>query len=213
MKKSDQLRGRWNANWTRTENHNLETTFLAALHYMDVPASLRAEIAKPGNLTAKGVDEKYRKDIAKTVGQLKRDERSVEINRFRVAERKSNLSKVKVDKADVAGALRRQELRQHVKSSSTKMEFLFDAKNFEFAEAVLETHPALSGLSAEQFTDVQNAYIQNRYPSELAELAELEEIVATLAAVQSVAREAILKDSGLTGRGDIAKWWDEIPAA
>lgn len=212
MKKSDQLRSRWKPEFASASNPNIETAWITALHFLDLPGELKQKLSADGYLSPKGVADRYRAEIRKTVTRLKGDSTFAANQRKGVEAQRYALGKVSFDKADAAGALRRMELRQFLKTDDKRLSHLFGADNVEFIQSALEMPPALSGLTAEQMAHVRDGYIQDRHADSLAALQATEEAITAIEQAQQLARKAITEEAGLESQREVNAWWDSIPA-
>ena len=106
----------------------------------------------------------------------------------------------KIDRCDMVGELRRQELRAYVRGldMADRMKAAFDP---EIADAQFDAPRALSGLPAEIFEQAKQQRIRDLHGPKLEELQSIEDVYACASGMAGAARHAIFEKSGLTPDG------------
>lgn len=110
--------------------------------------------------------------------------RGIAPRRQAVEERRGALQPVKPDPADLAGALRRQELRSHLRGLNPDRRRALLDESKSALEAAIEL-PETTGVSREHAEGLRRRLIERRHPEELAEIEEEE--AAVRAAEEAVA--------------------------
>ncbi|WP_439925420.1 hypothetical protein [Nitrobacter sp. JJSN] len=95
------------------------------------------------------------------------------------------------DKADLAGALERGEIRQHLRSLKPleREALLMTTTDLRLVEAAVTAPPELSGFANGDIIDkIEARYIELKHPAEVAEIEALTELLAEAEAIVAVAR-------------------------
>jgi hypothetical protein len=109
----------------------------------------------------------------------------------------------KFDAGDIVGFLRRQELRQTLRSMNDAGQRALLIEDPQFADALLEQPPALSGLlPAEQFIvdQAREKRLASLYGPQLEEIAALEQTVAEARSIADIARNDLKLHSAMDDR-------------
>lgn len=102
------------------------------------------------------------------------------------------MAQVKVDPADLVGAVQRQEMRTYLRglSDGERLKVLMENPDLRLVQAALEMPAALSGLRSDTRAHVVEAYMQAKHAKALKALDELEQVLELLgAAVEIVINE------------------------
>jgi hypothetical protein len=165
----------------KLERHPLKAALARALDASELFAGDVEHIKLDRRLSAEGRDDARR---SKLRGALRdnRDARAPlrEMQAKLEAKRKA-VAMPPFDPADILGFLRRQELRQTLRSLDAGQRAVLLAGNPAFADAMLETDPLVSGLLPAEAFIVETAKEQrlgSLFGSQLAEIDELEKTIA-----------------------------------
>lgn len=163
----------------------------------------RAEVDKDGRLSPKGRTDALSDALVKTFGHELRDaKRPIAKARSKLEALRDSVRPPSSDPQDFVAALLRMEIRGQVVSlpPGQRPAFVIGAKDRRIAEAVLDAPAELSGLSAEVFGHVQKAYLETHFGEQHAEIEALEQAVESAAAAAQLARDDMMRASGMDAR-------------
>jgi hypothetical protein len=173
---AETLRGRWKPSYA-TRVTGGSHAFDTALSFLGAGAAKRAELAKRGTLSAKGIAEEVQAFADKGITpELKKFREQVKADRANLEQRRLKLGTPTIDKSDVAAAVLRSEHRSYLRSlgMGERARLLLEAVDPVMLTAALEA-PALSGLDEQLLGKVRQAHIERTAPDELKAIAEAEE--------------------------------------
>ena len=185
---ADTLRARWKPTYaTRVTDgsHAFET----ALSFIGAGAAKRAELAKPGTLSPKGIADGVRDFASKgVVPELKKFRALVATDRANLQQRRNKLGKPTIDPTDAAAAVLRQEYRSYLRSlpMGDRTRLVLSGDDPVLVAAALEV-PTLSGLPTDIHAKAVEAYIARTAGPELAALEEADEALSLVEAAIKVA--------------------------
>ena len=158
----------------------------------------RERIQGDKNLTDIGKRDALAKSCARHAAALKRGRLAIEGAERGIAEQKEALRPKPADKTDVAGALRRQELRAWLRGLSVdeRAEAL-KQPNAEIVQAVVEMPAPVSGTNQAYYERMVAAAIENGNPGALDELAKLESALETAKQAVGVAAAHVRDTAGV----------------
>lgn len=181
----------------------LERAYMSGLDAVDrIEARTRGNAAS-GKFTAEGVkDDALKFAISDLVPSLHKARTTIRKAKGEVAERKSKLSVERPDKSDVAGAMRRAEIRNFLramKGNDQKNYFARYGDNLpnEVAMAILEMPPELSGVPKSRHDLLTERALANRHGPEIAEIAELGEAIAAAESAVETGRDEVRLEVGV----------------
>ncbi|TPN57589.1 hypothetical protein FJ976_02830 [Mesorhizobium sp. B1-1-9] len=166
MNRTETLKSRWRPEWSdRPDLKRLHGAFNKALHFIESLPAHRAELAKPGNLSPKGMNDSLRALAAeKVVPDLRRAMWESERTANGL---KNDLSRLAVprqhDKTDVAGAMLRGEIRTMLRGMGHGERVGLVMSDPAFLTAAFEGPAALSGLTEELRTDLERRMIEQAH--------------------------------------------------
>lgn len=198
------VRSRWPAAAdARPELAGLKDLAWRALDLSEAPPRRRAEIAAPGTLTEKGVEQVLRKDLADGYAKDVRNYRgALATQREALNARRAALFTPQFDKTDLIGELQRQELRAWLRSlgpSDRMIAILKDADGV-VCEAALAAPATLSGIDvfkSEQREQIKAHFGSVRHAATLAEMDGEAEALQVAEIAVGVAVDAIRAEVGL----------------
>jgi hypothetical protein len=189
--------------------HPLKSALAKALDIAETFAGDVEFLTLDKNLSAEGRGNARQAKLRAAIRDL-RDARAPigEMQKKLDAKRKA-VAMPKFDPADVVGFLRRQELRAALRAAANTGQRALLLQQPEFADAMLEQPPALSGLHpvegapSEDASIVDNAKEQrlgSLFGPQLAEISEMEKTIAEANMVADLARVDLQSSSGMEPR-------------
>lgn len=201
MNATETLRSRFRPDWReRTDMVGLHGMLETALSFFAAPAAKRAKLAEPGTLSERGLAESLRKDLGtNVVPELRRIRKTVDERRAAIGEERKALARPRIDTADVAAAMLRQEMRAYLRelSSGDRMAALIDNADPTMLTAALEAPPLLSGLTATTRDHVVQAYLETTHGGLLRAMEERREALDVVGAAAELAINAMRPYVGL----------------
>jgi hypothetical protein len=194
----------------------LEQVYTASLQAVDGFADFRAASAQSNKYTEQGLkDEIQRHALEKLTPVFKKNRTTVEDARAEAAALRKKLALQPPDKADVAAAMMRAEIRQWLRGMSEKERSGYLVGNIDkldstVALAVLEAPAALSGgVPQSVMTELRDRALAAQHGEEaISQLAELESAISIADQANEAGREAVMHDLGIFDR----KTFDELAA-
>jgi hypothetical protein len=121
---------------------------------------------------------------------------------------KSKMTPRDIDKSDIAGALRRQEIRGWLRSlpdaRRNAMLIMTDQLEPEIAAAIVESPPELSGVSSEQRARLTERAMALQYPREAENISNINAAAEALGDHIRMASEVLRKNLGVSDVYEIA---------
>jgi hypothetical protein len=165
--------------------------YKSLLSIADAALAKAEAVGRDGNLTPKGRTAAMRDWLrAEGAAALRQGVAALKTADDRRAAIRTKMAGAAIDKADVAGAMLRGEVRAWLRSldpSKRTAMTLVDGLDPSIALAITEAPPELSGVTPEQRERLQTAALVALNPEAATELAEVE---SALEAVQSAMRAA-----------------------
>lgn len=161
-----------------------------------------------GTLNEKGVTESVREYASKHLAAtLRQESKRLEDGRKRLADRRRALTVPANDPTDIAGALLRQEIRQHILAldPAKRTALLTVDPDPTALTAVFEAPSFLTGVGLEQRARAEAAFIESAHPTESAVLAEDTEALQVLELALEACRKEVREAMGLEER-EFSKW-------
>jgi hypothetical protein len=192
----------------------LETrAYTAALNSLDELESYRAKSAASGKFTETGLQEDAKRFAASTLAPvLHRGRLEIAAAKKEAAERRAKLKLQPVDKTDLVGCMRRQEMRAWLRSLPDQQRRDYIASHLEhldpeMALAVIEAPAELSGvLGSDRGVLIDAALSAQHGPDAINEIVTLERAVEIAEmAVESV-RAEVARDVGVPDQHQ----WNQI---
>ncbi|BAV45843.1 Uncharacterized protein MLTONO_0940 [Mesorhizobium loti] len=166
MNRIEALKSRWRPEWSnRSDLSGLNNAFSKALHFVETVPNTRSQLAKPGTLSEKGLNDAVRSLAAeKVVPELRRAMWTAE----RAANGlKNELSRLAVprqhDKTDIAGAMLRGEIRTMLRGMDSGERHGLIMSDPMFLTAAFEGPAALSGMTEAMRTDLERRMIEQAH--------------------------------------------------
>jgi hypothetical protein len=114
------------------------------------------------------------------------------------------------DRSDLFGEAQRSELRAFVRGMSQEQRLRAVMNDESLAEAVLQAHPSLSGLTTQgedgapsQYDLVRDQYLQSKFGEQIRAVERREEVVEVLNSAVEIASSQFKRETGLDDQ-DIA---------
>ena len=167
-----------------------------------IEARTRSNIAS-GKFTPEGVkDDALKFAISDLVPSLHKARTTIKKAKAEVADRKSKLRVERPDKSDVAGAMRRTEIRNFLramKGNDQKNYFARYGDNLpaEVAMAILEMPPELSGVPKTRHDLLTDRALTAQHGPEIAEITEMEEAIAAAESAVETGRDEVRLEVGV----------------
>lgn len=191
---TETLRSRWKPEYaTRISggSHAFET----ALSFLGAGTAKRAELAKTGTLSPKGIAEAMQAYADKNMlPALAKFREQVTSERANLAMKREHLSRPKIDRTDAAAAMLRAEYRSHLRtlSQGEQIRVLLSGDDPTIVDAALEVPTGtLSGMTPDVRKLVVEAYLQRTASDDLAAMADADEALALTEAAIRVAENEI----------------------
>jgi hypothetical protein len=183
MKKSEFLTRRWKAEWSTSPAFaRLRDAHALALQAQDAVASLtakRADLQRPGDLSAKGLNERIRSAAqVDVVPMLRRAAHLVDKARAEIKATRGAMRVQRPDPTDAAGAIRRMDIRNSLRSLPVEAsgKLLMDpAVDADLLMAVFEVPAFVSGIPDQLRDSLEQAIIERTNSTELEIVAGMEE--------------------------------------
>lgn len=202
--------GAWE--WDRTGGAfgRLYETYDAALRTLANFKAKQAELAGSRLLTKEGKTADLRTWVAGNAIPVLAKARKVTLSAVQreVEERRAKLAFDGPDKADVAGALLRQEIRAHIRAmdpAKRTATLMADDVSPDVAMAVMEAPAELSGVTRELRESLRDKAIEAAHPGETAAVRQIETALETTDRAVSAAEVEMATALGLTGR-EFSAW-------
>ena len=182
--------------------------FQKVLRFVDEVPAKRAELAKEGKLSAKGLDEAVRARYASNViPSLRRAAWEAEKTVADIATRRARLCHVEYDKTDFPAAFIRHESRARLCTMSQGEAIAAITTNVHYREAAFEGPAVLCGLDEATRSDIKRRIGLEEHPQEAAQLEEAEEAVAGATAAINMAVRAVQTSGGFEGNDSAFEGW------
>jgi hypothetical protein len=195
------LRSRWDSDWNTSHLTRPVAGFPGKID--DAVASFtdqRHRLEQSGDFTAAGSRNQLRAVAGTTIVLLLKKARGELIAaRSAVAAKQSELVKPAIDKTDVAGAMLRREMRDHLRTLPTAERMAMLLESDEFASAYAEL-PALVPLPREFADRVAAERLEKTHGPELRQLEEAHAAFEIVGAMIDVATDAVRQELGLDER-------------
>src|SRR5262245_34653178 len=162
----------------------LRAAYLGALDAVDKVEAHRSEAMASGKFTPAGVgDHVLGFATSQLAPAFKRGRHAVDAAKAEAKALRNKITLQPVDKTDVVGFLRRQEMRQSLLKMDDKERNAFISKNREnldpdLALAIVEMPPEYSGVLEGDRNGLIDAALQAQHGKAMADLRELEEAIA-----------------------------------
>ncbi|WP_095201647.1 hypothetical protein [Mesorhizobium carmichaelinearum] len=214
MNRIDQLKARWKPEWNdRADLAKLSGAFSKALSFIEAVPKSRTTLAGPGNLSPKGLNEAVRAIAAeKVVPELRRAQFEAEKAANGIKNDKARMAVPKPDKADIAGAILRQDIRAFLRGSDKRLDLI--QNNQDLAIAAFEGPPELSGLTHEQRGHLQRDIIEKTHGAALQAIESAQEATELLQAAIEMAVGSVKTAGGFPeGQDHLFNSWMNAASA
>ena len=168
----DTMRARWNPGWDRFAR--LSTSARAAIDTAELLTNAAKKITGDEKLSPVGRTDAIRKAAKEAAARLRAAEASAADELADLRADHAELAQVPVDKADLARAVLRMEIRQWLRAMPAgERVVILMGENADIAilDAALSGPPALAGLTPETVDTVRARYIELAHPNEAGNLA------------------------------------------
>lgn len=211
----DTLKGRWKPDWSsRPDLRKLSGHFNKTLSFIEALPTQKRDLAKPGNLSAKGLSESVRRVAAeKIVPDLRRAAWEAEKTNNAIRNERTKLAVQTPDKTDIAGALLRQEIRTFLRGMDHGTRLAAVIGDAAFLEAAMEGPAALSGLTDELRTDLQDRLIDQAHGPAIAALNEAHEAIELVEAAIEAAANVVRAECEFSSDTAFDGWMKTSSAA
>jgi hypothetical protein len=180
----------------------LELAYMSGLAAVDQIEDRTRSNAASGKFTPEGVkDDALKFALNSLIPDLHKARIAIKRAKAEVAERKSKLKVEGPDKADIAAAFRRMEIRTFLREMKDAEQPEFFAKHSdhlpaEVVAAVLEMPPGFSGVPPERYEWLTQRALAARHGPEIAETEELEEAIAAAESAIETGRDEVRLEVG-----------------
>ncbi|MES0016521.1 hypothetical protein [Mesorhizobium sp. M0036] len=188
MNRIQALESRWRPEWSnRSDLSRLKAAFDKALHFVETVPKSRSQLAGPGTLSEKGLNDAVRALAAeKVVPELRRAMWATERTANGL---KNELSRLAVprqhDKTDIADAMLRGEIRSMLRDMENGERIGLIMSDPTYLIAAFEGPAPLSGLTEDLRTDLERRMIEQAHgPATEAINSAKEAVELTQAAVE-----------------------------
>lgn len=162
----------------------MHPALMAVTRALDTHAKFRAkaaEVAKDPHRTSIGKRDVMQKFIGENAHEIARARKSVEAMRVKRTERLAKLMPLAPDPTNVASAVMRLGMLQHlraIKNPGERIQILLapDA-DIRFLEAVLDAPDQMSNITPQIRELVKTAVIEKRHPGALAQIEKIDEAI------------------------------------
>ncbi|GLQ78083.1 hypothetical protein GCM10007881_15990 [Mesorhizobium huakuii] len=185
MNRIENLKSRWRPEWNdRPDLAKLSGAFNKALNFIEAVPKTRTELAGPGTLSTKGLNDAVRSVSAeKVIPDLRRSMFEVEKTAGGIKNDLARMAVPQPDKADFASALLRQEIRGFLRGNDKRLELILNSPELQIA--AFEGPPELSGLTQEQRSHLERNIIEKTHGPAIEAIESAKEAVElTQAAIE-----------------------------
>ncbi len=209
------LRSRWKPEWSsRPDLRKLSGYFNKTLTFIEALPAQKRDLAKPGDLSPKGLNEAVRRVAAeKVVPDLRRAAWEAEKTRNGVRNERLKLAVPTPDKTDIASALLRQELRTYLRSMEHGARIAAVIADRAFLEAAMEGPAALSGLTDDMRVNLQDRLIDQAHGPAVAAMDETREAIKLVEAAIEVAANVVRTEGDFASDAQFNNWMKTASAA
>lgn len=192
----------------------LEAAYMSGLDAVDRIEERTRSNTTSGKFTREGArDDVLNHALNNLIPDLHKARMTIKRAKAEIAERRSKLKVEGPDKADIAAAFRRMEIRTFLREMKDAEQPEFFAKHSdnlpaEVVAAVLEMPPGFSGVPPERYEWLTQRALAERHGPEIAETAELDEAIAAAESAVETGRDEVRLEVG----GIDKQKWDELAA-
>lgn len=177
----DELRSRWTDNLDQLPGaEKTRHAFERALGFVGVATAKKAELARPGTLSSKGLKRVLRSQLAATglLAELREHRAAVDAEAAAIKADRESLNRPAIDRADLLAELQRQEMRSWLRQMAPgeRYSILMTGDSRDVMEAALTAAPGLSGITADQRDNLARIYVERVHPEKLQELEARTEV-------------------------------------
>ena len=162
-------------------------------------AAERRKLAADQSMSDIGKRERevtFAKELVRNLAELSRPLRR---SREAAAEKRSSFTLPPIDKTDMIGEIRRQEMRAYVRSLPFDDRIHAVEKLDDTAVlAILDAPAMLSGLPEDRHAHIKNAYLERQFGKQLRELESVDEDNAALESAVTMVRRDLQIGTGLS---------------
>jgi hypothetical protein len=186
-------------------------SYLAALDAVDQLEAHRAEAAASGTFTETGLIQSARQfALSKLVPSLHRGRQQVAAAKREAAEKRSKLTLQPIDRTDLVGEMRRQEIRTWLRSMPDDQRSSYVAANLEHfdpetALAIVSAPPELSGVLGSDRAVLIDRALQAQHGDAIAQVVQLERATDVAEHAVEKIREQIARDVGIADPSEFDK--------
>jgi predicted nucleic acid-binding Zn-ribbon protein len=181
----------------------LEAAYLAGFEAMDRVEARHAQNKTDTRFTPDGVKDDLLKFVLnEAVPALHQSRMTIRKAKDEVAERRGKLKLAGPDKSDIAGALRRQEIRQRLSAMKPDEQagyFMRYGDNLpvEIAQAVVELPAEFSNVPQSRHDLLTESALNEQFGPAIEEIKELEQAIAAAESSVEAARDEVRLETGI----------------
>lgn len=205
----EQLKSRWQPEWTgRPDLARLHQAFIQTIHFIESVPNHRADLAKPGDLSAKGLNDAVRKSAAaNVVPALRKVAWEAEKTANGIKNDRRKLAVPTPDKSDIVGALLRQELRTFLRGMEHGERVGVVMSDAAFLEAAMEGPAALSGLTDKLRAELENRMIESAHGAAVEAMDSAREAISLTESAVEFAVNTLRDECGFEhNKGAFNEW-------
>jgi hypothetical protein len=198
----------------RYERHPMRKEVEGALTTAEVFAENLKSIRADKNLSDVGRENAIRAKTRLALRDVREFGAPINAMRTKLSSIRAQIKPVSVDKADVAGAVLRGELRAAMRGMSLAEKaavLLGEKADPAFVDAALEAPALLSGVAPQMFEQIREQRIETMFSAETFEAEALNDRIEEAESAMTIARQDIAKSSDLRDH-EIKMIADEISA-
>lgn len=180
----------------------LENAYISALDVVDKIETRTRNSSASGRFTSEGVKaDALKYAVSELVPVLHRARNTIKRAKADVAEQKSKLKIEGPDKSDLAGAFRRDKIREGFKEMKGDEQRNYFVRNDgklpnDVAMAILEMPTEFSGVAKSRYDLIMNAALETQFGPRMAEIDAMEEAIAIAESAVETARDEVRIEAG-----------------
>lgn len=181
----------------------LESVYLGAIDSVDKVAEHKAAAIRSGKFTPDGAnDDALQFALNNLVPTFKRGRAAISAAKKEVTALRDKIKLQPIDKTDVVGFLRRQEIRSWLKSMPEEARGKYLASNVDsldptIALAVMESTPEEGIAPASVRTVILDRALEAQHGAAVAELQELERAIEAAESAVETGRDEVRRETGM----------------
>jgi len=182
----------------------LRQFYHGSLDSVDRIETHKAEVQKSGKFTPTGIaDDVTRFILSDSAPVFKRGRNTIDAAKREAGELRDKIKLQPANSGDMVGAIRRWEIREHLKGMSPKDRNAFISKNREnmdpdMALAIVEMPAAFSGVLESDRAQLIDAALEAQHGAAMKDLVELERAIAIAESAVETGRDEARQETGLS---------------